>query len=160
MLKRVLLTGVLLIAPFISNAAIVEGFIENSGNDLTISQVIVTADSTGIVSVDSSATTSFVDYLMVFDGSTQIADSFTDFMTFNAVAGQEYMITIGQSVYFEDEALAGLQQLSSILSGEDTANWTLDITNASVAAVPVPAALPLFASALLGLGFSRRKSRR
>jgi len=140
-----------------SNADVVTGSIENQGADLTISQVSVVADITGQVTVNSVADDYF-EYLMAFDASNVfINSSATTSLSFNAVAGQTYLLTVGLFSYSQGDALAGLKQAVNLSPG-DSGDWSLDIDGATVATeVPVPAAFPLFLSALLGLGILRKK---
>lgn len=154
MLNRFIITCALLVMAMQSHAAIVTGSIENQGADLTISQVFVVSDVTGQVTVDSVAGDYF-EYLMAFDSNDAfLGSSLTSSISFNAVAGETYLLTVGLFSYSQADALAGLKQAVN-LSPSDSGDWSLDITGATP--VPVPAAFPLFLSALLGLGFLRKQ---
>ncbi|MGK0501236.1 MAG: hypothetical protein ACJAYG_002892 [Oceanicoccus sp.] len=81
-------------------------------------------------------------------------------LTFQAQAGHNYSVAIGTEIFDRADALAGFQPGGYLDTGYG--DWRLtfsDNVNVSVTPVPVPAALPLFASAVLGLFGWRRRQR-
>ncbi len=72
-----------------------------------------------------------------------------------------YMVVIGPDSYSAAEALVGeslgieYSWFANARTNPALGEWTVTVT--SINEVPVPAAFPLFLSALVGLGFLRRK---
>ena len=166
-------------------AFVASGQIGNvNGNDLSIGQVSFFATAGSTVTIDAlvwevssdlngdGELTGFDSYLMLFSGTDLLksADdgglgsdgsqsSFDSLLTYNISQTGQYMVTIGQAGYSAADALLGFEgnRLYVDYTGQmlGYGDWQLTITGASP--VPVPAALPLFASALVALGFIRRK---
>ena len=138
-----------------------------TGNSLRINQIYFTVATAGTVTIDSTSdfvrsTSSSAGYLFLFDESdTLIANPDEDFPRGHydshisrVLDPGNYMVTIGiaESTYqnaidgSDDRARKGWEGI-----------WTVTVTTPSVAEVPLPAALPLFFSAVTGLLLSRRR---
>lgn len=167
LIKRLLLIGLLLSAPFAKAAIMIDGTISMlDAHQLEIVQVAFEAQQGDEVTL-SLAADNFRSQIMLFNDETVI-DSDGDILdtdssiTFTASeAGvHEYMVAISQFSFLAPEALAGYQhsQLRDFdtLDSISEASWQLTIAGATTP-IPVPAALPMFVSALLGLGAWRRK---
>lgn len=165
--KTVMAAILLLLFPLSSFALVLNGQIvnidgDNAGgvNDLSISWVEFTLAEQGAVSVSLDA--GFRPQLMLLEknkgegiSSFVGVASGTTTLTYDASSEHDYMLAIGQMIFTRDHALVGYRDQSS-LSG--VGNWQATLSdNIIVTQVPVPAALPLFFSALCGLVAIRRK---
>lgn len=149
-----------------------EGAIGND-NGAIIGRLDFTVDTAGMVTI-SSDNMGVDSYIMLFDSSNvQLAvnddDPLYDGSPFDDAAynsGMEiyleadsYFVTIGAGSYNITDALQGFMSnvdaADTFLYGYDNASWQLQAVTPSP--VPVPAALPLFISALAGLGWLRRR---
>ncbi len=115
----------------------------------TIEQIEFTVAVEGLVTIES---TSFhTSYMRLFNASDiQIGSDFSAIDEV-LVAG-DYMVTIGLAGYTEANALDGFDAFA--IPGRTSA-WTMELTTPT--AIPVPAALPLFFSAVTGLLLVRRR---
>ncbi len=127
---------------------IINGSFEYENNIHTIEQIQFTVEVDGLVSIESSSDE--LSYLYLFDGVALLEDDYSSIET--ELAAGDYMVTIGLLGYQASDALAGFDALAP--SGL-TGSWTVTINTPM--AVPVPAALPLFFSALTGLALVRRR---
>ena len=143
-------------------------------DDLSISHVGFTLTSAGSVTIDSSAS-GFDGYLWLFDSEGLcIAENndkgmfeYDALISKDGLAAGEYTLAIGAAQATADEAWQGYdvnRTLESITHEQwggagAPGEWSVVLNgNCTVSPVPLPAGLPLFASAILGLfGLSRRR---
>jgi hypothetical protein len=164
-IRKILMLVLVLVAPLANAAYESSGSIYNfNGNDLSIYQETINASQGDEIILEVTAD-NFNSYLMVFfngaligsDNNSGVGEN--SLLSFNATLAGEYLFTVGQNLYSESEALAGVQHNTGFLdttwSGAEEGTFVISI--AGVTEVPVPAALPMFLSALFGLGFLRRK---
>lgn len=158
-----------------------------NGSDLSISQVQFSATAGTTITIDAlvwelfsdlngdGERTGFDSGLMLFSGTDLVAyaddgglgadgseSSLDSLLSYDVTETGIFTVTIGQQGYTQTDALAGyeINRLFVDYTGEGKSygDWQLTITGGSpVSEVPVPAALPLFASALLALGLARRR---
>ncbi|WP_101757717.1 VPLPA-CTERM sorting domain-containing protein [Oceanicoccus sp. KOV_DT_Chl] len=160
--KNIIALLVLLLLPLSSMAAVVSGEIfavdgdgAGGSNDLSISWVEFSAAASGQVTIDITA--GFDSQIMLLQGGAELDSSYYgDSLSYNVLAGNDYLIAIGQVLFFDNHAVNGFQDIA-FLSG--TGEWSVTISDnvQIISEVPVPAALPLFFSALMGLVAIRRK---
>lgn len=120
-----------------------------SGSQHTIEKIEFNVAIDGLVSIESTS----VDpsYMRLFDSSDNQIGEDNSFIEQELVAG-DYMVTIGLAGYTALNALNGFDPYA--IPNRATA-WTVNLTTPSP--VPVPAALPLFFSAVTGLLLVRRR---
>ncbi|ARN73241.1 hypothetical protein [Oceanicoccus sagamiensis] len=145
---------------------------------LHIAQLSFTVDPGSIDDVsisftidNSSSDTNFSGYMKVFENgdfgtaTTSSTPFFGSSVSFDPLAQATYIVAFGRSTFGNSEAEAGYSD-SFFASDGESVGWTLTFSdnveninylNAPIA-VPLPAALPLFFSSLLGLLALRRKS--
>ncbi|MDA0239393.1 MAG: PEP-CTERM sorting domain-containing protein [Proteobacteria bacterium] len=87
------------------------------------------------------------------------APSYADLLTSNNVVQNSWAYAFFPFIAVIDPNQAGIYtiELEAFLSGASVASSSIDVV---VSAVPVPAALPLFLSGLLGLGIIARRRRK
>lgn len=148
------------------------GAIDND-NGAIIGRLDFTVDTAGMVTI-SSDNTGIDSYIMLFDSSdAQLAvndndpsyhGSLFDDAAYDSgmefyLAADSYFVTIGAGSYNITDALQGFMSnvdaADTIFNDYGSASWQLQAVTPSP--VPVPAALPLFISALAGLGWLRRR---
>ena len=149
-----------------------EGAVGND-NGAVIGRLDFTVDTAGTVTI-SSDNVGIDSYIMLFDSNNlQLAvndddpsysGSPFDDAAYNSgmdiyLENDDYFVTIGAGSYNISDALQGFMSnvdaADTIFNGYNSASWELTVVTPT--SVPVPAALPLFVSALAGLGWLRRR---
>lgn len=136
-------------------------------DDMKVGQVFFQVHTAGTVTIDLTTTNTFNSWMYLFDmaGPTLIAENDDEslsnrdsYIAIDLAPGQ-YMVGIGSILTLESEALQGYMQDFTFANNRyasstaSVGDWSLTVTTP----VPVPPALLLFASALLGLvSVSRR----
>ena len=145
------------------NIGLFDGDGDTFADDLSYGELSFTVATAGTVSITSEA--SFDGYLVVFDTSDNSVvyqnddDPLKGF--FNEDAGLEEFFAAGSykavlGVISGDTVGNALQGYIADRPFTGAGDWSMNIV--TPVAVPLPAALPMFISALLGLGLMRRKS--
>jgi transcriptional regulator GlxA family with amidase domain len=160
-IRKILMLVLVLVAPLANAAYESSGsiFYNVNNSDLSIYQESINASQGDEITLEVTAD-NFDPFMMVFLDGVLMSSAFDADMdmistlTFDATVAGEYLVTIGQYLYDEAEALGGVQHGAFFLAGDE---GTFVLSVSGVTEVPVPAALPMFLSALFGLGFLRRK---
>ncbi len=142
---------------------------DNNG-DMLLGQFSFSVAVAGTVTIDVDAT-DFDSYIYLYgdfldspiandDESFNNTDSY---LQLELDAG-DYSVAIGPYIYSPTEGLNGKKLNRDFLAdyaagglSDNAGVWAISVDMPTATAVPVPAALPLFLSALAGLGFLRRK---
>ena len=169
-LKSWIVVAVVLMSS-LGQAAIVEGagqIVTDNNGDMLLGQFSFSVEVAGTVTIDVDAT-DFDSYIYLYGESLAVPVANDDeslgntdsYLQLELNAG-DYLVAIGPYIYSPTEGLNGskanrdfLSDYAGVSPGSSAGAWSISVSTPT--AVPVPAAFPLFLSALAGLGFLRRK---